>query len=284
MVKGIESVSKRKTGAKMTVKRKVVELMMGLPSSGKSTYAQSRVIPYSRDTYVLDLDKKNWSDATILSSVKKQLASYKSVIIDMLLTSNEDCLSLLKYLKDGIDESISFVVHFWPEDKENCIKNDNLRVKRQLRKKSSIATINFCELDDPRSSKEIKQRAQIKTHEVFKQTVFHELAFKQSLNGKLRSSSWCLGGTGRNYMGDTFPIHGESTKEFDELDYLLLNTWPNIGLLQYKQVKRLAKIIEKDDSDYYSRTMSAYWEIDLVEMYELIDKLKKEESALNAKN
>lgn len=251
----------------------IIEILMAKPASGKTFYAETKELKESM-TVSINLDRGNLSDRSICNKIKK-LSRFSTFILDGLFLSNDEVEQLVDSLKAAFPVAQIKII-YWEPNVEQCVKNDNWRVANGLRNKSAEATIRHCELDDPRKSKKLKKL--VETRQVWTPKEAQLWAFSISHDGILRSSSWCLGGQGRNYNRDTFGITGESPREFEELDNLLLDLYPNISFLEYKQVLKLTEVVEFDSNDYYSQTTSARWEISLVELYNKVKELKSKKS------
>lgn len=91
---------------------------------------------------------------------------------------------------------------------------------------------------------------------------------------------WCTGGVGGGSCwsdGETvhYPIDGEQEPEMDDLDDILLEKCPNIGLLQYKKLIQLVERENWSENEYYGNSTSyASKRITLGALYDGLKKLK----------
>lgn len=248
-----------------------VHIVMGLPGSGKSTW----VVEETKDGVlgeIIDLDRKRtkvdwkWFKDHVDGRIN-------GIYVDGLFTTNDQILALIKEISKEISNS-EFFIHYWIPDRERCVKNDLLR-GREKRAKFSIETLP---IDDPRKNSEIRKLATIKIHDVYQPTDADLFALSHANVDKffLESQCWSLGGECWDYTGVKWLLPADNPKEFDELDDLLLEIWPNIGLLQYKKIKKIVEIKESREDDYYSDVMEARHIIDLRKLYTLIQELKGE--------
>lgn len=88
-------------------------------------------------------------------------------------------------------------------------------------------------------------------------------------DGKMRSGSWCLGGTWCSYS-DHGNVSADPQPEFINFDSLLEQINPNISYLKYKKLYNECIEIETfSDSDYYGgRTENANYSCDIKLLYD----------------
>jgi hypothetical protein len=155
-------------------KRQVkIEILWGLPASGKTTYAlkraglnepEQRGFSSYRPVNVVDLDdlrKKKDLSKSIAQQIRQRenaASSYSNCadhILDGLITTNEDCRRLMEELTYHLDTSVApagkpydlqFWITYWAEDRPACIHNDQCR--REVNSKLTILNSPF-EVPDP---------------------------------------------------------------------------------------------------------------------------------------
>lgn len=266
----------------MKTKRNVL-LMVGLPGSGKTTFAKKYECRLSYKVIHLDDLKDEWlnrnkSQVEILKSeITHHIA--ESLVIDGLFLTNKDVLEVLQMIVDYFS-LISVEIHYWEEDRDTCLKNDGGR-----RSKSSNLTIQnaLFEKIDINMLKEALKNDNIKliNHTVKLKDDWY-LYFKQhsdikQSNGKLCSSTWCTGGSvGNCFDSSLFSISADEPIEFTELDNLLEEICPNLTFLVYKKILKECVSTEKSsESDYYGgHTNYLNWVCDLKKLYEILNELE----------
>jgi hypothetical protein len=245
----------------MKVKTNKILILMGLPASGKSFWADNNYLE-SDDSLHLDLDKmlNNTKDLDIGEIVKKYYGAYDIIILDGLFLTTDDITKIISKISSKINlDSLSFEIHYWNPNRDQCLVNDSLR-----RNVDSSITIKNAIIEYPNIEK-IKQlfdnlKIQVKEHEVYNKPDWEVFAEENdiSLNEEsFYSESWCLGGSWRNCWGDSGQVNSEPQPEFVELDSILTKLCPNISFLQYKNIyNKCASIDEYGDSDYYGGSTS----------------------------
>ena len=144
-----------------------ISLLMGLPASGKSYWAEHNFEKntfYHTGRFIVDLDKYmhessgNLTDSIIMKALNKSdLKSYtgglfgsrKDVFccVDGLITDIDSLTKVidttLEYIKNRCSGSydVKLYIHQWNEDRDTCIYNDSIRVKANERTVSSATTI-----------------------------------------------------------------------------------------------------------------------------------------------
>ena len=262
-----------------------LEILMGLPGSGKTTFATSKK---GHGICIVDLDvvKSRLSyrkDLTIESAVREGMAfcnaSYiDTIVVDGLLLTQKDIVSVITGLRCYNIKSI--VIHRWNEDRETCIKNDGGR--RETKSVTTILHAEYDEIDTDTLKEQIggfDGEIKIKRHTVELKEDWYRF-FKGTLgyvdDGKLRSMKWCTGGTYGSCWSNTLsPVSGEDPLEFEELDNLLEEIAPSITFLHYKKVRaQCVKTEESHERDYYGGGCSYLnWVCDLKQLYETLQSL-----------
>lgn len=257
-----------------------INIMMGLPGSGKSFYSHELHKELEKDDknkcYYLDLDEYIKIKPSDLKSVFIHHLTYKTllkdkyymvgrhqrIIIDgLILTLKELNIIIdtcLDFIQPNNDDIITFNIHHWNEDRETCLFNDNIRVKYGIRDKSSELTIKNTPYDNieyyGRTNKIDGVTFNIVKHNVFKCDIFDGAIKNYGYQDKkgeyiLTSQTWSGGGTWCNCWGNSGNIEADTDLEFIEFDNLLTKICPNITFLQYKQIYKSCV----DKTSYYER-------------------------------
>jgi hypothetical protein len=163
-----------------------------------------------------------------------------------------------------ISFDVKYFIHFWKENRELCLKNDEGR-----RKKTSGVTIRNAPLEYPVISiPDID--FEIVEHEVYEKN-YYEKKFISYPN-ILVSQRWSIGGNWRDCWGGEGKIDSQEPKEFEEFDNLLEEICPNITFLQYQKLRKCCVTCEEDyENDYYGGTeYFRYWACDMKKLYETL--------------
>lgn len=282
----------------------LVEILVGLPASGKTHYAQTAnngkkfLSTYNEKTCYIDFDRdynKNKSIETILRQsdfprgIQQHNLSWNHWIIDGLFLTNESQKNLVAAMFttckmcrifDDFIMNIRFV--YFKENREACLFNDSIRDPER----HAHITIQNAKLEHPKLKELSEQFGYPYFDFIIKELEVHQMneyeskfkihEFYEEPN-IMRSEEWCNGGTWGNYLGDSGTIDAEDKpSEFKELDDLLLDICPNITLLQYKKLYReTVSIGERDDSDWYGGHCTySYYKCDLKKLYDLLTEMK----------
>lgn len=262
-----------------------LRFLMGLPGSGKTTFAQELTCRSYNYKSIIDLDyilrySKNQEEKErkIISAFKQGLRmNCSEIILDGLILTKEE----VKYLYDLACKVVNIArvnIDFWNPDKEQCIINDLNRGRKQsakdtiLKAKFDILTeLDFIKLFDR------KVPISYSMHEVYR-TPDYEVFFKNQgieMNKKyMESDYWSLGGTSHGWSGETHIIDPDPQPiNFKEFDDLLFEICPDISFLLYKKLyNETVDVYDYNDTDYYSNTRNARYRCDLEKLYELFKK------------
>lgn len=272
-------------------------VLMGLPASGKTTFADSYCQQYNKDGYYknkysvtkIDFDNilqkqsyKGYSkEQTIMKIVNREISDWNEIILDGLFLNVDDFLPVLNEIYNSY-EFKTIEVHYWEENRENCLWNDQYR-----RDKNSETTIKNAKLEVPNvdiiKNNFENLKVTIVNHNVEKKPNWKVFADKYNLyvndDGKTedKSNSWCLGGSWGNCWGEGGSVSAdEQPTNYEKFDDLLTEICPNISFLQYKKLyNNCVSIDTYDNSDYYGgSTEHAYFVCDVKELYNLLVEMK----------
>ena len=258
-----------------------VHILMGLPGSGKSYFANHWRCENSRDIfteylYLVDLDEymckgDALEDTLIFTFDQKEVLgkqhsicepTKRIIFVDGLILTfdnlNKVIETCLKYFNvDKINDSVVFNIHHWNEDRETCLINDSIRTKFGNREESSYITIKNAPYDNIEhyhrlDTKDINVKYNVIKHNVFKLDEFQYILNEYANEGtKMVSATWSGGGEWGNCWGDSGIIEEEPAPEFTQFDELLNKICPNITYIQYKQVYATCVYINEDDEFGY---------------------------------
>ena len=270
------------------MKSKVLKVLVGLPASGKTTYAQEVVEKY-QEKYIdneayfhIDLDAlmesaKNQGLATDVSSVLtwvlKKL-SCTNLILDGLFLSNSSIVKAINHcLADRTVDEIE--VHYWEPNRARCLRNDKYR--REL---GSALTIKRVILE-PINLEYIKEETgfsaiRLYEHEVVRKPAYNIFGDKYKVNLSKRryinSDEWVTGGSTNDGYGS---MQEEEVEEqpltFVGFDDLIADVCPEISYKQYQELYAKSVVIVEEvgnEIDYYgSHTDTSYYQCDLEVLY-----------------
>ena len=276
----------------------LVEILVGLPGSGKTYYAkecgaQPDVIfaDHSKEkSMYICADKEYCTSRQIRDIIHEHRFGYWIMrrdqnlnhwIVDGLFLTNDVQHQVVEAINaeinkhtDDIKLKIRFV--YFKEDRKACLYND------QVRNREKLANITIEHADYEKPDIEALQKDfpkfefELLEKEVHKMNIFESkfLTKASYYNDKeLRSDIWCLGGTWGNCWEDSGQISADKQPtDFKEFDDLLIETCPNITLMQYKKLYNSLVTIETEyENDYYGgSTENAYYKCNLKDLYNMM--------------
>jgi predicted kinase len=257
---------------------KTLHILMGLPASGKSYW--SRHYTKSNDNIKnVSLDEAPKKYTTLSSIIENYLKNfngtrsyeYNELILDGLFLDQASIEKVLDLMVD-LEFIDNVLLHFWVEDRELCLFNDEGR-----RSTSSSITIKNSKLEQPSIdslNEKYNQTIKMEMHEVIKKSEYEAFKEKYNLEDMIKSYSWSNGGTSGNCWDDSMSsFGGDEPQELEDLDNLLESICPSITFLQYKRIKKLASMNIWTDYGYYGGSeQHSQWELDTKALYdELVD-------------
>lgn len=260
-----------------------VELMMGLPGSGKTHYTKSRensragvrAVILDELSDIRCYGKKHSMPDLVQIGVSDIYRYANTILLDGPFFTNEHVRLALHAIAQEYG-NITVIIHHWLENRDYCIKNDGGR-----RDVPSVHTIQTAEYERP----DIQWlNAQLAANGVNVQKVVeHEVELKPEWirywrpvqyhdDGKLYSQSWCTGGCWNDCWGGSSPASPEEPYPFTELTELLEKIAPNLTFLQYKRIETACVSTETHyERDYYGGAVSrCKWVCDLEKLYDIL--------------
>lgn len=252
-----------------------VQILHGLPGSGKTYYADS-MKQNNEKVNVVSLDQPlffgNWIEYDT-----------EICIIDGLLLTNKAIIDTIKKVKAYQNKyrKLNIKIISWKENRELCLKNDQYR-----RKESSKDTIKYAEfekIDTTKIKNETGYDVTVEEKEIVLKPDYVFCCEGKAIRGLkgdyLFSDSWILSGESRSYDSEWKPcyyrVDGEEPPDFEELYTFLEAYKPDLTALQLRYIqKNLIEFFEFDDDDYYSRLHKAQYKINMKDLLSYIDKDK----------
>lgn len=239
-------------------------ILMGLPGSGKTTFAKQ----YAKEHNAVhvDMDERMERLGLDVTGVIQDYIRYtrETYIIDGLFLTNDDLLKIIMLIKWGFDERFTckvptftgIEIHHWHEDRKKCEHNDCGR--RALTSENTIKSAKF----EKPNLEFLKEKSGIETisivyHDIVEKPNWKVMADQCKISLKdekyMDSYKWCLGGVDHGYMGDeTYYIEPETPHTtFDEFENLILRLLPDISYKTYKRLYQNCVTTETETRDFY---------------------------------
>lgn len=280
---------------------KELHVLVGLPGSGKTTFASKFKAPndymtrYNKPKYadIIDFDaiyrKVGFTDKLQIDRSKIDKMAYPPLyynilILDGLFLTQNDVEWVLGLYLDSEKFTSRYtvekvIVDYWIPDKEACLWNDKGR--RNVGAALSIELFELERIDVKKIESKFGVKTKLELHSIVWKpgymTVIEEDSklYCQVVDSKyLESDTWSLGGEIWGWDGSKHSASAEPPLNFDAFDELLEKVCPTITFLQYKKLYNACVTMEeKTNSDYYSRIEVAYWRCDLEKLWDMLEEM-----------
>lgn len=289
---------------------KTIHILVGLPGSGKTTWANEQSKQYEHyvydcDAYIKDRQYTRENILDLLTNddhyrllVFSAFSNNTHVYVDGLFLTTDAVDSVIEGTLHMISQTvtkwkpqtINFIIEQWDCNRKACIANDLKRIQSGDRVNNSKTTIENIQFEDIEEGtlelhlgitlnelpnlKKVYINIEKEEHKVIAYDVEDSFLYNYSKNhdGFLESNSWTLGGTWCAYDGRSGSVEAEKQPDFEELDHILENICPQITFLQYKHIMKECVTIEEEwERDYYGgSTTKAFYRCDLKQLYKYL--------------
>lgn len=270
----------------MNKKNITLRILIGLPGSGKTCFAKSLEANKPNDVLVFGENELQDTDFRIYKKdtgkrfppmnsdelrwlINNYSGSrFKTLVMDGLFLTTERILEVIQLISAQFTPQ-KIILDYWPENREECLRNDYLR-----RRTGSSLSIESLSINvDFNAVKATYPNASVEIHSVY-HTPDWVIFFRQYLTvtdeRELYSEKWTTGGEYRSFDGCRFPVSpDEVPSAFRELDELLEKICPSLSYLEYKKIiSDSVSTKETEEHDYYSCTIQQCFVCNLEILYE----------------
>lgn len=250
--------------------RKVkVEILMGLPGSGKTYYAESEKQDFlNKDPFSEEEFEVIHFDAPRFTQPQWFVAWRDRLILDGLFLNTDDVIKVIKECKEKAPKAftLDITIIWWKENRDICLHNDNGR--RNVDSKTTIKNAKYEYPDISRIKKETGLKVEVIEKEVVKKPdILGKLSeeTKRALKGGyLKSESWVISGESKSYDGEWnhlwSAMGSDEVPEFEELYIFLEEICPTLTFLDSRRIfKDFVSVRTYEDNDYYSHTTNGQY-------------------------
>lgn len=241
-------------------------VLYGLPGSGKTRWARQN--GGCEDVQVLDFDSPD-----PFENFKQEQHVY---ICDGLFLCNSDVISLIHKFTSRLGMWFADIleIHYWRENREACLWNDELRNKER----SARVTIKNANLEPP-DEKYLREKIGediIKEIRIIEEEVVNVgqelLEMMDDLNYICSNETWLAGGDVCDYRGACCRLDPEEPpKFFKELEDILDDFSPEIARTDYKRILEKVEIDTKSVSDYYGGVgIQGFYKVNLRDVLDIL--------------
>jgi hypothetical protein len=258
------------------MKKVNIDILIGLPGSGKTYYCDDIRKNYNENVMYLDFDELPCVECFKLPQNEiNNIFRYNvidRILVDGLFTTiesqNKIVEKFIELYKQHKNDKRHVAFHFnfiyFNEDREACLHNDSFRPAERSAKISiknlplecpNVKNFNNVYGDGFRISFDLKKKDihNVTGYELFVENNRDDFYSRNTGKNIIVSQDWCLGGTVGCWDGTVYECTPDPQPEdFEEFDKLLSEYAPKISFLEYKKIKKDAVRIEENvEYDYY---------------------------------
>lgn len=267
-----------------------IHILRGLPGSGKTYFAKNevdrlvkknfsnknKIIHVELDSIKYSMFGSKRSEQDVWSMIYSYLRTAEVAYIDGLFLTNKAVIDFIKKIQEIVSVE-NLTIHFWNEDREICLYNDNGR--RNTPSEVTIKSAEYEKTNEILIKEQTGLQPRVISHYVAKKPEYLYFAAEEGIvlkdNKYLVSDKWHGDGTTRDCDGNSSHLSGsDPLTEFKEFDELLESIYPNISFLAYKKIYNACVTVEDAyDGDYYSSYTSYWFQCDVEKLYEMVSDL-----------